>query len=59
MLQTILNLNGIEQLSKQDQKNLVGGIRIRPSLCIYPLEICSGDRTYDPCAPITSRNYPC
>ncbi len=58
MLKNILKLDDAQQLSKTEQKNISGGGGGR-SLCSEYVIICTDNRTYDPCAPITVDNQPC
>ncbi|MEO8515444.1 MAG: hypothetical protein ABI426_01800 [Flavobacterium sp.] len=59
MLKNILNLKGAQKLTKDEQKIISGGRSQPLSLCMYPVELCSEGRVYDPCGPITATNYYC
>lgn len=59
MKKSILSLEGVEVLSKNQQKMTTGGDGKNPSLCQEPLIICENGRTWDPCAPRNFGKTPC
>ena len=59
MLKNILNLDGVEGLSKKEQLNISGAGRTPPSLCAEPVLYCANERVFDACAPISQTNFPC
>ncbi len=60
MKKSIFNLVGVQELSKNEQKNIAGGKQFKGQIeCIAAVIQCTAERAYDPCGATTSTNYPC